>query len=193
MDGREKKLFGVVPTRLPPENIDKVNQSLLLEQKKAVENNEPFRGDYFRRNRGWITLKKDGNWYRAKIEGEVLTDHQEWEKFNNFSILNVDQNNGSSLRFLAKLDSGCAWELFTHTVSDSWLNDFDTRLTQQGHWSNSDKYKELEIYRETDPQFAGLFESLKELGGSTVSMPHWTTDEGSLQEWQDLDMTQIFT
>ena len=85
-----------------------------------------------------------------------MTDHQEWEKFNNFSILNVDQNNGSSLRFLAKLDSGCAWELFTHTVSYSWLNDFDTRLSQQGHWSNSNEYKELEIYRETEPQFAGL-------------------------------------
>ena len=156
MDGREKKLFDVVPTRLSPENIDKVSQSLLLEQQKAVENNKPFRGDYFRRNRGWITLKNDGNWYRAKIGGEILTDHEEWKKFNHFSILDVDQNNGTSLRFLAKLDSGCAWELFTHTVSDSWLNDFDTRLSQQGHWSNSNEYKELEIYRETEPQFAGL-------------------------------------
>ena len=87
MDGREKKLlFGVEPTRLQPDRIDQVNRVFLLEQKKCVENNVPFRGNYFQRNRGWVAFKNDGEWYRGKIEGEVLTDHPDWTKFNNFSI-----------------------------------------------------------------------------------------------------------
>ena len=185
MDGREKKLFNVPPIRLSPETIDKVTQDYLLEQQKAVDENRPFRHS-FRRDRGWVTFKNDGAWYRAKIGGEIITENDTWKKFLHFSILDVVQNDGTSSRFLAKLDDGYSWEVFAHTVCDDWLNDFNTRLGQQKHWSN--EFKDLEIFPETEPQLVVLFESINDC----LNMPHWTTDEQTLQEWQDLSISTEF-
>ena len=78
----EKIIFGVKPSRLPPDKADNVSKILLSEQARAVKSNRPFRGDFFRRNGGWIVLKINDEWHRAKIFGEILTQHKDYKKFN---------------------------------------------------------------------------------------------------------------
>ena len=187
MDGREKNLFKHPPIRLSPENVDKVTQDVLIAQQSSVDENEPFCLS-FKADRGWIVFKNDKVWYRAKIGGQIVTetDNEKWKRFRHFSILDVVQDNGSSLRFLAKLDHDRAWEIFTHIFSDKWLNDFHLRLGREDHWSN--EFRDLEVFSETDPNMATYFESINEC----LSMPQWSVDEQTLAEWQDFDENTEF-
>ena len=155
----QKLVFGVNPTRLPPDKADNVSRILLSEQSRAVRSNKPYRGQFFRKNGGWIALKIRNTWHRAQIFGEILTQDKDFERFNNFSILDIDLGNGMISRFLAKLDEQYCWELFNHTFSDAWLNDMTTRLTDQSHWSNI--LDELQIIHESNPQYADLFKAIK--------------------------------
>ena len=86
------------PTRLAPQTIDKVTQDVLLAQKQSVDNNKPFRLS-FKADRGWIIFRNDKVWYRARVGGQIIADNDKWKNFFNFSILDIVQDDGSSLRF----------------------------------------------------------------------------------------------
>ena len=161
-----EQVFGVVPNKLPPDRLDRVSKILLSEQSRAVKSNQPYRGRFFRKNGGWLALKIRGTWHRAQIYGEVHSQDEDFARFNNFSVLDVDLGNGSISRFLTKLDEARCWELFSHTFSLDWLNDMATRLDDPNHWSNV--CDELEMIHESNPEHSDLFETIRQSDNQTI-------------------------
>ena len=94
-----------------PDGISEVMIKVLLEQREAVSQNQPFRYQ-FHPDRGFVIFKHDEGWLLARIEGQIKSKTQKWECFYNFLLLKVFEDDGTSCPALASLTNDTAWEAF---------------------------------------------------------------------------------